>query len=410
MRDLEHNENQENYYGTGSTRPPKSHRGVVAVLMILVIFLGGIVSMLSILNIKLFQQLEAQVPEGQDPVAYLAVHDSQAADASNDPQRTAGPVLSIAQTPETVDNTPEDGGLSLQEIYTRNIDSVVSVTCTLESGTTSGTGVVLTDDGYIVTNDHVIRGAKSIWVRFSDRRELAATVVGRDPASDLAVIFVQAYALKPAVFGDSSAVRVGDTVVAIGDPLGAQLSGTMTDGIISAINRDIVTGGRKMTLLQTNAALNAGNSGGPLINCYGQVIGINTMKISADVNASSVEGLGFAIPSLTVKEVVDQLMRQGYVSGRPTINITGDEVPALYRRYYGWPEGVYLEEVHEGGAAEAAGLQPGDIIVRLQGQRILNAEDLQEALYACTAGQQVSLSFYRYGRYHTVTVTVGGVQ
>ena len=162
-----------------------------------------------------------------------------------------------------------------------------------------------------------------------------------------------------------------------------------------------------MTLIQTNAALNSGNSGGPLLNCYGQVIGINTMKISAFADSSGVEGLGFAIPSTTVKEIVDQLIAQGYVSGRPSLGIRGEAVSDAYQFYYHLPAGFYINHVISGGSAEKAGLTAGDIILSLGGQRIEDEEDLTEALYSHQPGDQVEITIYRNHQQYTGTVTLG---
>ena len=396
-------------YETGSTRRPKRNGGIVAVLLVLVILLVGISSALGILNIKLTQQNNSREPDG--PVVFHPT-DADSTEVSQNlvPSLPAVGVeqqLPLATTPESVANIPQTGGLSLQQIYEKAIDSVVSITCRGDDGGSSGTGVVLYQNGYIVTNAHVVEDAESIQIRFTDERILNAVLVGTDTISDLAVLYVEATDLTPAQFGDSSALRVGDAVAAIGDPLGSQLRGTMTDGIVSAINREVQISGRPMTLIQTNAALNSGNSGGPLLNCYGQVIGINTMKISAFADESGVEGLGFAIPSTTVKEIVDQLIAQGYVSGRPNLGIQGEEVSDAYQFYYHLPEGFYITQVIPGGSAEKAGLTAGDIILSLGGQRIEDEEDLSEALYTHQSGDQVELVIYRNRQQYAVIVTLG---
>ena len=192
------------------------------------------------------------------------------------------PQLTITQSPAGVPTVASDeaGALSLQEIYRRCIGSVVSIVTVTPSGKASGTGIIMSEDGYVITNHHVIESAQAVSVLTADSREYTASVVGSDETSDLAVLKIEAEGLQAAEFGDSSVLQVGDSVAAIGDPLGTALRGTMTDGIISAINRDLTVNDRTMSLIQTNAALNNGNSGGPLINCYGQVIGINTMKMS----------------------------------------------------------------------------------------------------------------------------------
>ena len=399
------------YYETGSTQPPKSYGALVAVLLMGVIVLCGLSSTLGLLN---------RAPE-KAAVDAQSTGEPEAEDNGDDPHISATQApnqamslvpeqdlqIQIADSPLSQDNVPQEGGLPLQQIYEMNIDSVASISCTLPSGSATGTGVVISEDGYVVTNAHVVEDAREITVDLTDGRSLRAELVGADGASDLAVIRVEAEDLTAAVFGDSAVLRVGDTVVAIGDPLGRELRGTMTDGIVSAINRDISVEGRVMTLIQTNAALNSGNSGGPLINCYGQVVGINTMKIGDYMSQSGVEGLGFAIPSTTVKNIVDQLMQQGYVSGRPRIGITVDRMSGVYQRYYGLPGSLYISQVEEGSPAHQAGLQAGDVLVKFEGKALPDADTLSNLLYGYEAGDQVELIIYRNGKQYTLTLTLG---
>ena len=196
-------------------------------------------------------------------------------------------------------------------------------------------------------------------------------------------------------------------MVAIGDPLGLELRGTMTDGIVSAINRDVSVDGRVMNLIQTNAALNSGNSGGPLLNCYGQVVGINTMKMGDTMSVAGVEGLGFAIPSNTVSEIVNQILSQGYVSGRPYMDLTGEEVSNLYQFYYNLPAGLYITEVEPNSPAAKTGLEVGDILLSVDNTRIFGLADFETALYAYSPGDVVSITIYRNGRQYSGTITVG---
>ena len=394
-------------YETGSTCPPKNRSGLIALLLGAVIFLVGVVSALGFLNIRLFGQTDPGTGDVTGPL-FFATDPTYASLPAEQTVATApgtGDVtVDLIKTPESVENVPQRGGLSYQQIYTRNIDSVVSVTCTMQNGTSSGTGVVLSKNGYVVTNCHVISGAESILLSFTDGRELAAVVVGADSISDLAVLYVAAEDLVPAEFGNSDSLRVGDAVAAIGDPLGSGLRGTMTDGIVSAINRDIAVNGRKMTLIQTNAALNSGNSGGPLINCYGQVIGINTMKIGAFSDSAGVEGIGFAIPSTTVKEVVDQLIRQGYVSGRPSAGFRGETVSELHQRFYRYPAGVLIRKVEENSSAAEVGISVGDILVSLDGLRITSVEDMNEVIFRHQVGDALEAVIYRSGTQYSVTL------
>ena len=321
----------------------------------------------------------------------------------------SGTKLNIVSAPQSSDTTfsDEEDALCLQDIYSRVIDSVVSISSMTSSGTSSGTGIIMSSDGYVITNHHVISGALVISVLTNDNREFEAALVGSDEMSDLAVLKIDARGLKPAEFGDSSKLRVGDSVVAIGDPLGVQLRGTMTNGIISAINRDLTVGDRTMTLIQTNAALNNGNSGGPLINCYGQVIGINTVKMSSYYTASAtVEGLGFAIPISVAKPIIDELIENGYVAGRPAIGISGDSLPTYYRAYYRLPDGVYVTSVNDGSDAKAKGIREGDIVTAINGEVISSIDDLNTIKNQYAAGDEVTLTIYRSGAYYEVTVTL----
>lgn len=389
-------------YGTGSTQPPKSHRAVIALLLVAVIFLGGIATGMSVLNVKLFRELHKK--EDALTVAYAVQSTQPEATQATDPLPDApeGATLDLQEIP----GREAEEGLSLQQIYEQNIPSVVSITAVGTRTTATGTGVVLSEKGYLVTNYHVIEGAQSLTVKLTDERELTAKVVGSDPVSDLAVLYVAAGDLVPAQFGDSDNLRVGDTVVAIGDPLGVELRGTMTDGIISAISRDVQVDGRSMNLIQTNAALNSGNSGGPLINSFGQVIGINTMKIGTFTDKSGVEGLGFAIPSATVKEIVNQIICQGYVSGRPWLGIQGESFSSYYRRFYQLPQGVYITEVEAGSPAQTAGLMRGDIITRADGSSVSDMETLNSLLYTHSAGDTMLLTVYRGGHQGNVEITL----
>lgn len=405
----------DSVYGTGPTDPPKNRGTLVALLLILIIFLCGIATVLGLLNIRLFQELKTDHEKKELGITFT-MEPTEESDEMLDqaapleepsiPSSTAVTSMDLQTAPKGIDNIPEGGGISLQEIYTRNIPSVVSITCQSSRSSSSGTGVILSSDGYIVTNAHVVEEADTISVQLTDDRNFTARLVGFDEISDLAVLQIDSTDLTPAQFGDSSTLRVGDTVVAIGDPLGAAFRGTYTNGIVSAINRDVDVNGRTMTLIQTNAALNSGNSGGPLINCYGQVIGINTMKIGAFTDTAGVEGLGFAIPSTQVKEIVDQIISQGYVSGRPTLGITGETLSTFYQHYYRMPAGLYITAVDDGSDADSKGIQEGDILLYLDDTRINNPDDLKTAVYDCEVGQSVDVIIYRRGQQYRVQLTL----
>lgn len=402
----------DSVYGTGRTEPPKSHGGTVALLLILIIFLCGIITVLGILNVRLFQKLNTR-RESEQSISFATGAAALPTEAATFPTESVdaplgedSPTIDLQKCPQGVDNVPAEGALSLQEIYSRNIDSVVSVTSTGQGTTATGTGVILTEDGYIVTNCHVVENGISITAQLTDGRTLPAMLVGADSVSDLAVLHIDTTGLTPAQFGDSDSLRVGDTVVAIGDPLGVKFRGTYTDGIISGIGRDMDMEGRTMTLIQTNAALNSGNSGGPLINCYGQVIGINTMKIGAFTDSAGVEGLGFAIPSSTVKEVAEQLISQGYVSGRPTLGLEGEPLSSFDQYYYRLPAGLYITNVDRSSDAAAKGIEEGDILLSVNGTNVTTMDALNGAVYNLDVGDTVEVVIYRSGKQYRVSLTV----
>ena len=417
----------------GSRRPRRRSgwlKGILAVLLVVAISFGAFYLMRNV-GVRLErtedgvtlsmtnrskqaepEQAEQPIPE---PSASAQTGTETAAPQQTTQQPTQGAYvgsgtrLNIVSAPESSDTTfsDEEDALCLQDIYSSVIDSVVSISSMTSSGTSSGTGIIMSSDGYVITNHHVISGALVISVLTNDNREFEAALVGSDEMSDLAVLKIDARGLQAAEFGDSSKLRVGDSVVAIGDPLGVQLRGTMTNGIISAINRDLTVGDRTMTLIQTNAALNNGNSGGPLINCYGQVIGINTVKMSSYYTASAtVEGLGFAIPISVAKPIIDELIENGYVAGRPAIGISGDSLPTYYRAYYRLPDGVYVTSVNDGSDAKAKGIREGDIVTAINGEVISSIDDLNTIKNQYAAGDEVTLTIYRSGAYYEVTVTL----
>lgn len=399
----------DSVYGTGPTQPPKDKGGLYALMLVLIIFLCGIITLLGLLNIKLFKKLKLQEPADY-AISFTAGETEEetipvtVAQTMPPPEASIG--MELQSSPISPENVPEQNGLSLQDIYTRNISSVVSITSTNAMGTSSGTGVILDKRGYLITNAHVVEGSTGISVQLTDNRVFTARILGQDEISDLAVLRIDAEDLLPAEFGDSSALRVGDTVVAIGDPLGVKFRGTYTDGIVSAINRDVDVDGHTMTLIQTNAALNSGNSGGPLINCYGQVVGINTMKIGTFTNSSGVEGIGFAIPSTTVKEIVDQLITQGYVSGRPTLGITGDSLSIFYQHYYQLPSGLNITHVDKDSDAYEKGIVQGDILISLNDTRITTMNDLKHVVSGMNVGDTLTAVIYRGGQQYSVSLTL----
>ena len=268
----------------------------------------------------------------------------------------------------------------------------------------AGSGVILTTDGYIVTNYHVVEGAQQITVTLHDDSTYTATVVGSDQQSDIALLKIDATGLTPAVLGNSDSVQVGAVVIAVGNPMGT-LGGTVTDGIVSALNRDISVEGNEMTLMQTSAAISPGNSGGGLFNTNGELIGIVNAKYSDE----DAEGLGFAIPVNTMKTVVQDLLENGYVTGRPALGITvitvGDVQTAMQ---YGVSSlGVYVNSVDAGSGAEAAGMKAGDRIVSIGNQLVETTDDVTNALKSYNVGDVVEVQVDRGRELITLQVTLG---
>ena len=263
--------------------------------------------------------------------------------------------------------------LTIQEVYAKVNPAVITVVADKEFGSGVGTGVMMTSDGYFITNAHVIDDALGCWIIMASGVTYEAKLVGYYALQDLAVLkAIDAQNLPTATFGNSDDMVVGDTVYAIGNPLGVELRGTLTDGIISAVNRDVEMGGRTLTLLQTNAALNSGNSGGPLINIYGQVIGINVMKMVGDhMDEATVEGLGFALPISDMSFVVNDILAYGYYRGTPTIGIMVMTMPNEDGSTY-----VLIDSVTKGSGAEKAGLKGGDIVLAADGEPIDDINDL----------------------------------
>lgn len=304
----------------------------------------------------------------------------------------------------TLHNAPKLS-LTYQAIYRKVIPSIVSIQAFGPSGAYQGTGVIMTSDGYVITNHHVIAGCSSVDVVLADGTSYAALFGGSDVESDLAVLKIDATGLTPAEFGNSDQLQVGDVALAIGNPLGSELFGTMTEGIVSAINRSVNVDGYTMTLIQTTAALNPGNSGGALLNDAGQVVGITNMKMMSDYD--TIEGLGFAIPSVWTKNVVDTLISQGVITGRPTIGITCLTLPEEYWEIYQCPNGgVLVDSVVANSPAAQAGLQPEDVIVACNGQTIVTLEDLTVARDSIGVYGDMDLTVIRDGAELELTLTL----
>lgn len=295
---------------------------------------------------------------------------------------------------------PQGQPLTAQEVYAKVNPSVVTVVSEQADGASIGTGVIMTSDGYIITNAHVISGGKSCWVALDTGVTYDVKLVGYDEEEDLAVLKADPQNPLPAAeFGNSDLVQVGDTAYAIGNPLGVELRGTFTDGLISALDRDVDVDGRTMTLIQTNAALNSGNSGGPLINQYGQVVGINTIKMMSEF--SNIEGLGFAIPTQAIRRVVNQLLTDGEIPPEPLLGITVEQMGTLL------PDGTVgarIDSVSEGGAGDRAGLRADDVIVSAGGKDVRGSGDVLRARKNYRVGEEMPMRVWRDGEYLDVVL------
>lgn len=311
----------------------------------------------------------------------------------------------------TATSTSANDGLSGEEIYAKVSPSVVSIQAVnLTSGERgTGSGVIMSADGYIITNNHVVVDENTgvqqdkITVYMSDGTSFPAEVIGLDEQTDLAVLKIDpaGTTLTPAEFGDSNSLQVGEEVYAIGSPGGLELANTITGGHISALNRDITIDDRVMSLIQTDAAINPGNSGGALINKYGQVIGITSAKLGI----SYYEGLGFAIPMDTVKPIVDELIQNGYIAGRPQIGISGQNVSEQQSAAYGIPQGVRVINVDSRSNAAAAGVQANDIITGINGTEVTDMDGVNAVKDELSAGDKITLTLYRMSTGKTFTVS-----
>ena len=299
------------------------------------------------------------------------------------------------------------------EVYAANVNSTVGITTSVTTNfwgfqttsAASGSGFILTGDGYVLTNYHVIESSNSISVTLYDGKSYDAVLIGYDESSDIAVLKIDAEGLTPVVLGDSDNLNVGDSVVAIGNPLG-ELTFSLTSGAVSALNREItLSNSVTMNLIQTDCAINSGNSGGALFNLYGEVIGITNAKYSGSGSGASIDNIGFAIPINHVRGIVESIIENGYVA-KPYIGVTVTDV-SEETMGYGLPAGAAVKAVSEDSPAEKAGLQVNDIITAVNGKEISGRTGLSEAVSAASVGDTLTLTVYRQGNTISVDVTVG---
>lgn len=429
------NNNSCSYVSENSSpqsKPPKKHRGLKTIAFILCMAIVGAGS------VQAYKYIDANSPK----VSNFDDEDesSSKSENSNDKSSSSSSLSSEDENlPSLIELASRSDAKSVPDIVDAVMPSVVGISSTFEYTSQSygggwgwgfgdsgggsqtqnvvgtGTGIVMTEDGYIVTNAHVVYDesdykcgeAIEVSVLFADESELEAKIIAYDTETDLAVLKVDKTGLTPATFGDSDELRVGELVIAIGNPLGFDLFGSVTSGIVSALNRQITINEKSMNLIQTDAAINSGNSGGPLVNSCGQVIGINSAKMSSSYSSSaSIEGLGFAIPIDEAKIIIDDLINYKYVKGRPQIGIGTRDVTETVSRYYNIPMGVYVSTVQEGSTAEFAGIEVGDVIIGIQGEPVTTSEQLNEIKNQYKAGEEITLTITRNNEDIDVTLVL----
>ena len=374
--------------------------GIIALCLVCAL-LGGLAGA-SFMGRSLDERVDALE---QDRAEQALAQITQAAAASESSQTQPVPVAQVSGS-----------ALSASEIYARSCEQVVGVTTEVtytnffgmnSSSAVSGTGFIISEDGYILTNYHVIelaaQNGKDVNVIFHDGTRYTASIVGYEKYNDVAVLKIEATGLQPVSFGNSDSLAVGDLVYAVGNPLG-ELDFSMSTGHVSALDRAITSdeSGVAINMFQIDAAVNSGNSGGPVYNAAGEVVGIVTAKY-AD---TGVEGLGFAIPINDAVDIASDLITKGYVTGKAYMGVSIDQrYNSLYSQYYNMPLGAYIYSVESGSCAEAAGIQPKDIITKLGDKDITGYTDLTSALHSFSAGETTTVSIYRAGEDLTLTIT-----
>lgn len=389
-------------YQTGAIKAPQPSSGLVAFLLLVVIFLGGLCSLMGLLNIRLLSQLAEQ--SGETVPIYI---ESQPAtdkavgilDQLEDPEPTVPQDPDMAlQTEDVPYYSPNKttAALTAQQIYAQNAASIVEVQCLTHFGSTvTGTGLVLSQDGFLLVNCHVVDAAKRIFVTFHDGSMLRATLVGSDSFTDLAVLYVQAQDLTPARFSNNKTLQVTDPTFAL------EFGGKITESMIFSTPRTFRTESQHLKLIQTCA----GGETGPVFNSFGYVIGFQ-VSISRYFDAAGNQGMGMVVPSSTIHQITQTLIDEGQIAGRPTIGVEVEAISKLYQQYWQLPGGLLLTQVEPDSSAAACGLQKGDILLALDGKPMSSRSDLYEALYDYEVGDTVIAVVCRDDQKFTVKLTI----
>ena len=383
------------------------------VAVALVASIGGS-ALTSVINNISRKNEEANNAKAAETMSSQTVEPAQDAQDAAAEDTQSGYTIEKSQLPTSLSSNDTGKSLSPKEVYAMNVNACVGIATQITtnvwgqvaSASASGSGFILTSDGYVVTNNHVVEGATSVTVKLYNGDEYDATIVGTDEMNDVALLKIDATGLQAVTIGDSDQIEVGEEVIAIGNPLG-ELTFTMTAGVVSALDREINTDGKPINMLQTDVAINSGNSGGPLFDMNGNVIGITSAKYSGSTSSgASIEGISFAIPINDALRVVYDLQQYGHVTGRAYLGVTVKDLDSSTGATYGLPTGPMIQSVEAGGCAEKAGLQQGDIIIGFNGAEISSYTDLVAALNKCKAGDTAAIKVYRAGAEVEASVTL----
>ena len=390
-------------YQTGAIKAPRPSSGLVAFLLLVVIFLGGLCSLLGLLNIRLLAQLAEQTgetvpiyvesqPATDDAVGIL----DQLEDPAPSVPADTDVELKTEDVPYYSPNKVNEA-MTARQIYEQNAASIVEVQCLTHFGSTiTGTGLVLSQDGFLLVNCHIVDAAKRIFVTFSDGSMLRASLVGSDSFSDLAVLYVQAQGLTPARFSNNKTLQVTDPTYAV------EFGGNVGESMIFSTPRTFCTESHNLKLIQTCS----GGEAGPVFNSFGYVIGFQVSSISQYFGRESSKGVGLVVPSSTIHQITQALLADGEIAGRPSIGVEVEAISKLYQQYWQLPDGLLLTEVEENSSAAACGLQKGDILLALDGQPMSSRSDLYTALYGHNVGDTVIAVVCRDDQKFTVKLKI----
>ncbi len=384
-----------------TAKPPKKSKGKNVLKVLGATAAIFAVSIVSIYGYTLVTQGDMSAPFANN--GQVAENNNNAS-ASTD---IASKIDEVSTAPTFFQMTAEEGGLlHATDIYDKVVPSVVGVSSTLVNGGSTGTGIILSEDGYILTNAHVVEDAFEVTVLLNintdEYEEVKATVVGSDEQTDIAVLKIDKTGLTAAELGVSSELEIGEFVMAIGNPLGFEFANTATSGMVSGLDRQFTMESYSLNLIQTDAAINSGNSGGPLVNSYGQIIGITSSKISQQY----AESLGFAIPIDEAMPIIEDLVQYGYVRGRPQIGIGGQDLEKIWADFNDIPQGIIVLSITEDSGAADAGLQINDIIIGVDGKPVTTMDELNTYKEEHQAGDTMRLLIYRDGETLEVDVVL----